>query len=55
MTTSAAVPLSVTAPLTTEPGFASVAVDGAVLSIRTVIVAVVVLKPALSATIARAS
>ena len=52
---SAAVPLSVTLPWSEVPGLVSVAVDGAVLSMRMLTVAVVVEKPARSSTIARPS
>src|SRR3954467_7495070 len=52
---SAAVPLSATFPDSEVPGLFSVAVVGAVLSIRTLTIADVVLKPALSTTISRAS
>jgi hypothetical protein len=52
---SAAVPLSVTVPASELPGLVNVAPEGAVLSIRTLVVAVVVLKPARSSTMARAS
>ena len=52
---STAVPLSVTLPASEAPGLVSVAIDGAVLSTRTVAIALVVLKPALSVAMARAS
>ncbi len=52
---SAAVPVSDTLPDSDVPGLLSVAVLGTVLSIRTLTIALVVLKPALSTTISRAS
>jgi hypothetical protein len=52
---SEAVPLRVKLPESGEPGFVSVALVGAVLSIRPLMVADVVVKPAPSVAIARTS
>jgi hypothetical protein len=52
---SAALPLSVTEPESGEPGLVSVALVGAVLSMRPLTIAEVVVKPAPSVAIARTS